>query len=72
MERSSRQLMNLVQHGQLDATVLATHRFALGDTMAAYDAFADAATTGALKVVLQGSPVAPTEPVAQVPVVAAG
>jgi alcohol dehydrogenase len=51
------QLMNLIQHGRLDPTVLATHRFGLGDTMDAYDTFADAATTGALKVVLQGSPV---------------
>jgi alcohol dehydrogenase len=32
-----------------------TPRFALGDTMAAYDTFADAANTGALKVVLDGS-----------------
>jgi alcohol dehydrogenase len=47
--------MQLIAHGRLDPTVLATHRFALGDTMAAYDTFADAATTGALKVVLQGS-----------------
>jgi len=38
------QLMNLIQHGQLDPTVLATHRYALGDTMDAYDTFADAAT----------------------------
>jgi alcohol dehydrogenase len=49
------QLMQLIAHGHLDPTVLATHRFALGDTMAAYDTFADAASTGALKVVLQGS-----------------
>ena len=49
------QLMQLIAHGRLDPTVLATHRFALGDTMAAYDTFADAASTGALKVVLQGS-----------------
>jgi alcohol dehydrogenase len=49
------QLMNLIQHGRLDPTVLATHRFGLGDTMTAYDTFADAATTGALKVVLQGT-----------------
>jgi alcohol dehydrogenase len=55
------QLMNLIRHGQLDPTVLATHRFALADTMAAYDTFADAATTGALKVVLQGSPVVSPE-----------
>jgi alcohol dehydrogenase len=47
------QLMRLVAQGRLDPTVFATHRFALGDTMAAYDTFADAASTGALKVVLQ-------------------
>ena len=57
------QLMNLIQHGRLDPTVLATHRYALGDTMDAYDTFANAATSGALKVVLQGSPVE-TEPAA--------
>ena len=50
------QLMSLIQSGKLDPTVLATHRFGLSDTMEAYDTFADAATTGALKVVLQGSP----------------
>jgi len=33
----------------------ATHHFALDDTMDAYDTFADAASTDALKVVLQGS-----------------
>jgi alcohol dehydrogenase len=55
------QLMNLIQHGRLDPTVLATHRFGLGDTMAAYDTFADAARTGALKVVLRGS-TSPTDP----------
>ena len=38
--------------------MFATHRFALGDTMAAYDTFADAANTGALKVVLEGSELA--------------
>ncbi|MDX6639085.1 MAG: alcohol dehydrogenase [Solirubrobacteraceae bacterium] len=55
------QLMNLIQHGQLDPTVLATHRYALGDTMGAYDTFADSATTGALKIVLQGSPADPAD-----------
>jgi len=64
------QLMNLIQHGRLDPTVLATHRFGLSDTMDAYDTFADAATTGALKVVLQGSPVAPRDPAVQAPVLA--
>jgi alcohol dehydrogenase len=49
------QLMRLVSNGRLDPTVFATHRFALGDTMAAYDTFADAANTNALKVVLQAS-----------------
>ena len=38
-------------------------RYALGDTMAAYDTFVDAGTTGALKVVLQGSGVTDAEPV---------
>jgi alcohol dehydrogenase len=49
------QLMKLVASGRLDPTVFATHRFALEDTMAAYDAFADASRTNALKVVLEGS-----------------
>jgi alcohol dehydrogenase len=48
-------LMKLVASGRLDPTIFATHRFALGDTMSAYDTFADAANTNALKVVLQGS-----------------
>ena len=49
------QLMRLIASGRLDPTLFATHRFALSDTMAAYDTFADAANTNALKVVLQGS-----------------
>jgi alcohol dehydrogenase len=49
------QLMKLVAGGRLDPTVFATHRFALADTMSAYDTFADAASTHALKVVLEGS-----------------
>jgi alcohol dehydrogenase len=48
-------LMRLISSGRLDPTIFATHRFALGDTMDAYDTFADAATTHALKVVLQGA-----------------
>ncbi|MDX6593477.1 MAG: alcohol dehydrogenase [Gaiellales bacterium] len=51
------QLMKLVAQGRLDPAAMATHRFALADTMAAYDVFADAAVSGALKVVLDGSPV---------------
>jgi alcohol dehydrogenase len=49
------QLMRLISSGRLDPSLFATHRFALGDTMAAYDTFADAANTNALKVVLKGS-----------------
>ncbi len=52
---STPQLLKLVASGQLDPTLFATHRFALGDTMDAYDVFGDAARTGALKVVLEGS-----------------
>jgi alcohol dehydrogenase len=47
------QLLNLVAGGRLDPRVFATHRFALDDTMGAYDVFADAANTGALKIVLE-------------------
>ena len=50
-------LLKLVVDGRLDPTVFATHRFALEDTMSAYDTFADASRTAALKVVLEGSAV---------------
>jgi alcohol dehydrogenase len=50
------QLLRLIASGRLDPSLFATHRYPLGETMAAYDTFADAANTGALKVVLQGSP----------------
>ena len=49
------QLMRLIASGRLDPSLFATHRFAMGDTMSAYDTFADAGNTGALKVVLSGS-----------------
>jgi alcohol dehydrogenase len=52
--RTIPQLMKLVASGRLDPTIFATHRFGLQDTMAAYDTFTDAASTHALKVVLQG------------------
>ena len=48
------QLMRLIASGRLDPSLFATHRFALEDTMAAYDTFADPEGTGALKVVLCG------------------
>jgi alcohol dehydrogenase len=50
------QLLKLIAEGRLDATPFATHRFALGETMAAYDTFGDAAQTHALKVVLEAEP----------------
>ncbi|MGA2164401.1 MAG: zinc-binding dehydrogenase, partial [Solirubrobacteraceae bacterium] len=49
------QLMRLIASGRLDPSLFATHRFPLGDTMDAYDVFADAANSGALKVVLEGA-----------------
>lgn len=45
-------LLKLVAESRLDPTPFATHRFELGEIMDAYDVFADAANTGALKVVL--------------------
>ena len=51
------QLLSLIAGGRFDPTVLATHRFPLADAMEAYDVFAAAATTQALKVVLEGAPV---------------
>jgi len=48
-------LLKLVQAGRLRPTGLVTHRFALDDIMRAYDTFANAATTSALKVVLTGA-----------------
>ena len=53
------QLLTLIAEGRLDATPFATHRFALADTMDAYETFGDAAHTHALKVVLEAEPVTP-------------
>jgi alcohol dehydrogenase len=50
-------LLKLIAEGRLDATPFATHRFALEETMSAYDTFAAAAETDALKVVLESAPV---------------
>jgi alcohol dehydrogenase len=47
-------LLQLIAAGRLDATPFATHRFALDKTVDAYDTFAAAAETNALKVVLEG------------------
>jgi len=45
-------LLKLVSSRQVDATPFATHHFALDEIMTAYDVFARAADTGAIKVVL--------------------
>ncbi|HSS54348.1 MAG TPA: alcohol dehydrogenase catalytic domain-containing protein [Gaiellales bacterium] len=50
-------LLRLITGGRLAPTTLITHRFGITDTMQAYDSFADAATTDALKVVLTGNTV---------------
>ena len=60
-------LLRLIEGGRLDPTTFATHRFGLDETEEAYDVFANAAETQALKVVLTGARVEP----ARVPTVAA-
>jgi alcohol dehydrogenase len=50
-------LLQLIATGRLDPTPFATHRFELDEMTEAYDTFADAASTNALKVVLSGHPV---------------
>ena len=47
-------LLQLIAEGRLDATPFATHRFGLDETLEAYDTFATAGETNALKVVLEG------------------
>src|SRR5690242_8073396 len=56
---STPMLLRLIEGGRLDPMPFATHRFALGDVESAYDVFADAANTNALKVVLTAEPVVP-------------
>ena len=51
------QLMRLIAERRLDPSQFATHRFALSQTEDAYDVFAAAADTHALKVVLTAEPV---------------
>jgi alcohol dehydrogenase len=57
-------LLKLIAEGKLDATPFTTHRFPLEQTMSAYDTFADAGATHALKVVLEAG-VAAHQPVAR-------
>jgi alcohol dehydrogenase len=45
-------LMRLLTSGQVDASRFVTHHFALDDFVEAYEVFGNAASTGALKVVL--------------------
>ena len=45
-------LLKMVAAGQIDVSQLVTHRFGFDEVMAAYDTFANAAGTGALKVVI--------------------
>jgi alcohol dehydrogenase len=47
---STPRLLRLLANGQLDPSPLLTRTFKLDEMMAAYDYFADAATTGAIKV----------------------
>jgi alcohol dehydrogenase len=49
-------LLELIAQGRLDATAFATHRFPLAETMSAYDTFAAAEATHALKVVIEAAP----------------
>jgi alcohol dehydrogenase len=51
-------LLKLIEGGRLDPTVFGTHRFPLDGSERAYDVFAAAAETHALKVVLEGAAVA--------------
>jgi alcohol dehydrogenase len=54
-------LLKLIAQGRLDPLPFATHRFPLDSTMEAYETFAGAADTNALKVVLEGQRVAGPE-----------
>ena len=55
--KTTPQLLKLIQERKLDTALFATHRFSLSDTEQAYDTFAAAAETHALKVVLTAEPV---------------
>ncbi|MFD7553769.1 alcohol dehydrogenase, partial [Streptomyces sp. NPDC059835] len=51
---STPMLMRMMAAGRLPGSALVTHRFELDEMEEAYDVFARAAETGALKVVLGG------------------
>jgi alcohol dehydrogenase len=67
---STPMLLRLIEGGRLDPTPFATHRFQLDETMDAYEVFADAASTKALKVVLSALPVEPERATAEAAVAA--
>lgn len=48
-------LLRLLTGGQIEPSRFVTHHFALSDVQRAYDAFADATETGALKVVMEAA-----------------
>ena len=50
--RTTPTLLRLLAARQLDVSTFVTHQFAMADFLAAYDVFADPATTGALKVLV--------------------
>jgi alcohol dehydrogenase len=50
---STPMLLKVVRAGKIDPTRLITHRFGLGDILSAYETFANAAETKALKVILE-------------------
>ncbi len=56
-------LLKIVESGKLHPGKLVTHRFAMHDFMKAYDTFANAATEGALKVVLTSDSASQASPV---------
>jgi alcohol dehydrogenase len=49
---STATLLRMVAAGQIDSTAFVTHRFGLDEMLDAYDVFANAVDTGALKVAL--------------------
>jgi alcohol dehydrogenase len=55
-------LLRLIADGRLDPTKLVSHRYPLGGVMEAYDVFADAAKTDALKIVLDGTTTKTSKP----------
>jgi alcohol dehydrogenase len=55
-------LMKLIAEGRLDPLAFATHRYPLASVLEAYDTFAAAAETDALKIVLEGEPIVGDRP----------